>query len=128
MNEFSIAWLKGADYAEVTCPNGSALKNKIVKWAEKGKAGVKVVCINKDGSLFAHIPVSFIKVSDRKGSRTFTAEQKAANAKRLADYRARKAAENADTVDDIPFMLSDNDDDDDWELEDDNDSEFYSES
>lgn len=125
MNEFSIAWLKGADYAEVTCPNGSALKNKIVKWAEKGKPGVKVVCINKDGSLFAHIPVSFVKVSERK---MLSDKQREASAKRFADYRAKKAAENADTVDDIPFILSESDDDDDWELEDDNDSEFYSES
>ena len=29
MNEFVINWIKGADYAEVTVPSGTALKSKL---------------------------------------------------------------------------------------------------
>ncbi|MFR3808885.1 MAG: hypothetical protein ACLTX3_08040 [Lachnospiraceae bacterium] len=30
MNEFAINWIKGADYAEVTVPSGTALKSKLL--------------------------------------------------------------------------------------------------
>lgn len=30
MNEFAMNWIKGADYAEVTVPSGTALKSKLV--------------------------------------------------------------------------------------------------
>ncbi len=35
MNEFAIAWVKGADHAEVSAPSGSALKSKLISLAEK---------------------------------------------------------------------------------------------
>lgn len=30
MNEFAINWIKGADYAEITVPSGTALKSKLL--------------------------------------------------------------------------------------------------
>ena len=63
MNEFAINWIKGADYAEVTVPSGTALKSKLLKFAEKRPEEVNHVIVNKDGSMVCHVPVSFIKVS-----------------------------------------------------------------
>lgn len=48
MNEFAINWLKGADYAEVSAPSGSALKSKLMSLAEKYPEDVTNIIINKD--------------------------------------------------------------------------------
>ena len=37
MNEFAINWIKGADYAEITVPSGTALKSKLLKLAEENR-------------------------------------------------------------------------------------------
>lgn len=63
MNEFAINWIKGADYAEITVPSGTALKSKLLKYAEERPEEVNHVIVNKDGSMVCHVPVSFIKVS-----------------------------------------------------------------
>lgn len=63
MNEFAINWIKGADYAEVTVPSGTALKSKLLKYAEERPEEVNHVIVNKDGFMVCHVPVSFIKVS-----------------------------------------------------------------
>lgn len=63
MNEFAINWIKGADYAEATVPSGTALKSKLLKYAEERPEEVDHVIVNKDGSMVCHVPVSFIKVS-----------------------------------------------------------------
>lgn len=63
MNEFAINWIKGADYAEVTVPSGTALKSKLLKYAEERPEEVNHVIVNKDGSMVCHVPVSLIKVS-----------------------------------------------------------------
>lgn len=66
MNEFSIEWIKGAEYAGVTVPSGTALKSKLLKLAENNPDDVKIVVVNKDGSVFAHIPINYIKISPPK--------------------------------------------------------------
>ena len=63
MNEFCIEWIKGNDYAGVTVPSGTALKSKLMKYAEERPDEVKVMVVNTDGSAFFHIPVNYIKVS-----------------------------------------------------------------
>ena len=62
MNEFAIGWLKGSNYAEVSAPSGSALKSKLLA-LEKYPDEVTNIIINKDGSIFCHVPVSYVKVS-----------------------------------------------------------------
>jgi len=37
MNEFVIEWLKGAEYASVTVPSGTALKTKLLKLSETSR-------------------------------------------------------------------------------------------
>lgn len=63
MNEFSIEWIKGAEYAGVTVPSGTALKSKLLHLAENYPDEVKVKAENSDGSLFVHIPVEYVKIS-----------------------------------------------------------------
>ena len=63
MNEFCIEWIKGNDYAGVTVPSGSALKSKLMRYAQERPDEVKLMAENKDGSAFFHIPISYVKVS-----------------------------------------------------------------
>lgn len=63
MNEFAIEWVKGAEYAGVTVPSGTAFKSKLLKLSQDYPDEVKIIAVNDDGSLFAHIPVKYVKIS-----------------------------------------------------------------
>lgn len=63
MNEFAIEWTKDRDYAGVTVPSGTALKSKLMRYAQERPDEVKLMAENKDGSAFFHIPISYVKVS-----------------------------------------------------------------
>lgn len=80
MNEFCIEWIKGAEYAGITVPSGTALKSKILRLAEKFPDEVKIKAENSDGSLFAHIPVKYVKISPPK---KISDEQKEAASERF---------------------------------------------
>lgn len=80
MNEFAIEWIKGANNAGVTVPSGTALKSKLLRLAEKNPNEVKIIVENKDGSLFAHVPVNYIKISP---PRQVSEEQKEAASERF---------------------------------------------
>lgn len=57
MNEFAINWLKGGEYAEITAPASTALKNKLLRLKEERPDEVTHVIENKDGSMVCHVPV-----------------------------------------------------------------------
>lgn len=80
MNEFVIEWIKGSVYAGVTVPSGTALKSKLLKLAEQNPDDVKIIAENEDGSLFAHIPVNYVKISP---PRKVSDEQKEAASERF---------------------------------------------
>lgn len=63
MNEFAIEWTKKDDYAGVTVPSGTALKNKLLRYAEDRPNEVKIVALNQDGSAFIKVPVNWVKIS-----------------------------------------------------------------
>ena len=63
MNEFAIEWIKGDNCAGVTVPSGTALKSKLMRYAQERPDKVKLMAENKDGSAFFHIPISYVKVS-----------------------------------------------------------------
>lgn len=63
MSEFCIEWIKGNDYAGVTVPSGTALKSKLMRYAQERTNEVKLMAENKDGSAFFHIPINYVKVS-----------------------------------------------------------------
>lgn len=90
MNEFAIEWIKGADYAGVTAPTGTALKSKMLRLADEHPEGVKILKINEDGSVFAHIPVSYIKISP---PRQVSEEQREAAGERFRQMWREKQAE-----------------------------------
>ena len=80
MNEFCIEWIKGNDYAGVTVPSGTALKSKLMRYAEERPDEVKLMAENKDGSALFHIPISYVKVSP---PRKVSEEQKKAAGERF---------------------------------------------
>lgn len=63
MNEFAIEWTKDRNYAGVTVPSGTALKSKLMRYAQERPDEVKLIAENKDGSAFFHIPINYVKVS-----------------------------------------------------------------
>ena len=71
MRENCIEWLNGQDRVTVTLSQGKYI-NKVKKLAEKHKE-VEIVKENTDGTLLAHLPLKFIKISAPK---QMTEEQK----------------------------------------------------
>ena len=61
MNECVIEWIKGEKVAGVTMPNNTKLKNRILKIAET-RSEVEVT-MNDDGSIYARIPSSWVKIN-----------------------------------------------------------------
>lgn len=90
MNESCIEWIKGNDYAGVTVPSGTALKNKLLRYAEERPDEVKLIVENDDGSAFFHIPVNYVKVSP---PRKVSDEQKAAAGERFKKMWEEKKGE-----------------------------------
>ncbi len=92
MNEFAIDWIKGAESASVTAPPGTALKSKLLRLAKEYPDKVKILAENKDGSIFAHIPVSFVKISP---PRKISDEQKEAASERFRQmWESKKKDKN----------------------------------
>ena len=61
MNEFAIEWTKDRNYAGVTVPSGTALKSKLMRYAEERPDEVKVMAVNKGGSPLFLVPAFYIK-------------------------------------------------------------------
>ena len=94
MNEFCIDWTRGAETAGVTLPNATAMKSRVMKLAEKHPDEVKILATNPDGSIFANVPVRYVKISRPK---EVSPEQAAAAGERFrkmwADGKANEEAE-----------------------------------
>ena len=82
MNENVIEWLRGQNTVAVTFCNGSKFYNKLQKLS-KSHPEVQIK-INKDGSMFAHIPLSWVKISP---PRKLTDEQRQKASERLKKIR-----------------------------------------
>ena len=80
-HENVIEWLKDSKTATVTLSQGRYI-TKIKKLAKQYPDEVEIIRENKDGSLLAHIPVSYIKINNPP-RREYTEEQRAAMAERL---------------------------------------------
>lgn len=64
--ENGIEFLRGAKEATVQFTNGSRLKTRVKKLAESHPDKCKVLVENTDGTLLAHIPVTWIKIGPPK--------------------------------------------------------------
>lgn len=103
-NECAIAWIRGGEYAEVTAHNGSKLKGRVLKLAEQHPEDVKILVINKDGSIFAHVPVKYAKL---RAPRELTEEQRAKLIERGKNMSRSKVIDYEETSD---FDSDDEDD------------------
>ena len=79
MQEFAINWIKGDKIASVTVPSSTALGNKILRLANE-RADVVIIRQNNDGSIYAKVPVKWIKLSP---PREMTEEQRQQLAERM---------------------------------------------
>lgn len=95
-NECSIAWLRGSDYAEVSAHNGSKMKGRVLKLAEQHPEDVKILAANKDGSIFAHVPVKYVKL---RAPRELTEEQRAELIERGKNMSRNKSTDCEETPD-----------------------------
>lgn len=78
MKENVIEWLTGQDTVTVSLSQGKYI-NKVKKLA-KTHSDVKILAENKDGSICAHIPLKYIKISP---PRQVTEEQREKARERL---------------------------------------------
>ena len=102
-NECSIAWIRGGEYAEVSAHNGSKMKGRFLKLAEQHPEDVKILVTNKDGSIFAHVPVKYVKL---RAPRELTEEQRAELIERGKNMSRNKSIDCEKTSD---FDSDDND-------------------
>lgn len=91
VNEFDICWCRGDEVAGVTCPNASALKSKVMKLAQEHPNKVKIIAENKDGSIYASVPIKCVAV---RWPRQISEKQAAA-----ASERFKKMWEEKNKVD-----------------------------
>ena len=83
--ECVIEWLKGEKVATVTMPRGTRLANKLKKLALENES--VDIFINKDGSVLAHIPSSWVKITP---PRQLTEQQRQVAAERMRKVRNQK--------------------------------------
>lgn len=98
VNENVIEWEIGDEYACVTFPKGK-LANKVRRLKAKFPDLVEIIAENRDGSIYAHIPISAIKLSITE-KRELSPEER--EAKRIA-FLARTGKLPTDEVTDDDF-------------------------
>lgn len=65
MNENVIEFIRGAETATLTFSQGRYI-SKIRKLAKSRPDECQIVAENKDGSIMAHVPVSWVKISPKR--------------------------------------------------------------
>lgn len=84
MNENVIEFLRGQETATATFCSATKYNNKIRRLAEEYPEEVRITAENPDGSIVAHFPTKWVKISP---PRKMTDEQREQAAERLAQYR-----------------------------------------
>ena len=86
-NENVFEFIKNCDIMTV-CVSQGRLISKITRLAELYPDEVQIVARNKNNSIVAHMPVSYLHISRSK--REMTDEQREAAAERLKNYHKQK--------------------------------------
>lgn len=94
MRENCIEWLNGQDRVTVTLSQGRYI-SKVKKLAETHKE-VEIVKENADGTLLAHLPLKFIKIS---APRQVSDEQKEKARERFKTMHKNNAIFDSDSLD-----------------------------
>ena len=97
-NECVIEWISGRDYVGLTAKTSNAWTNKCEELKQDLQDDVKIIARNNDGSLFAHLPYSYIKINP---PRKYSDETKKKAAERLNKMRAEKS----NTAEEEPFCV-----------------------
>lgn len=84
-NENVIEWLRDTKTALVTLTQGRYI-TKIKKYAQSNPDECKVLYENKDGSICAHIPVSWVKISPPK---EVTEKQRETARQNITNYHSK---------------------------------------
>lgn len=84
MNEFVIEWFRGNPNANITIPNNTRLKSKVLKLIKESCVGDYTE--NKDGSVYATIPVEWVHIHPK---RKVSEEQREIARERMKDLKAR---------------------------------------
>ena len=84
MNENVIEWLTGEDTIAVTVSQKKFV-NKIKRFALTDE-NVVILAENSDGSIFVHLPISYLKLSPKRKD-NISAERKAELAERMRKMR-----------------------------------------
>ena len=92
-NEVVIEWVRGRNYVGITACARSPWTGKIEELAKKYPEEVKIMARNPDGSIFAHAPVSYIRVRHPK---KISEAQRQASSERLKKYRDKKKSQTYD--------------------------------
>ena len=79
-----IEWIRGDKVVTVTFAGNTRYNSKVKKLAEQYPGEVEIIANNPDGSVVAHLPLSYIKVSHPK---VLSEEQKLKAAERLQKGR-----------------------------------------
>ena len=98
VNECATNFCRGDAVASVTAASGMKWNNGIRKLAEKFPEEVQIIAVNEDGSIFAHVPSSWVKIQPPRRVE-MTDEQKAAVAERFRLAREKLKAEEAEKID-----------------------------
>lgn len=88
MNENVIEWLDGEDVIAVTL-HQKRFVNQVRNLAKQDK-NVTILAQNSDGSIFAHLPISYLKLR-RNRTVNQTAEEKSEWAERMRQLREEKS-------------------------------------
>lgn len=88
MKENVIEWYNDSKMVTVTL-NQKRYINKVKKYAKQHPDECDIVAENYDGSICAHVPLKWIKIS-RTSSRNLTEEEKRMAAERLMNARRKK--------------------------------------
>lgn len=89
MDENVIEWLNGSDYIGATLSQKKWI-NKVELFATQDK-NVRILARNADGSIFAHLPISYLKLSPKR-TVELTDEERKEISERL--HRARNKEDN----------------------------------
>lgn len=94
-NENCIEWIKGSEFAGVTASE-IAFKNQVLELAKKRPEDVKIIAMNNDGSIYAHIPRKYVKL---RAPRILTEEQRAELVERGKNMLRNKSVDYEETSD-----------------------------
>ena len=96
MKEFALNFVDADEMVSVTAYQRKMI-SKLTKLAEDHPDEVKIVAVNDDGTVCAHLLKKYVKVSfGEPKTRTMTAEQKVAAAERLRLAREKKNGDGGD--------------------------------